>query len=207
MPDLFRFPFRRAVNFTGSFKVPGSTAALAIQEDMLLEVAALALSGVQILATGLAAEAETAFARQRRQIWATGLASGTDSTISLAGVQIRPAGLGEEVGAALTLNALQRGSTGTANEADAALNLSSRSTRAIGLSVEVGAAFARPVGALTVGRAVEIDIALPLGTARQVGIAGSFEYAIIPSWTVAAAPAAQNIASGFLHPFMKKMAA
>jgi len=203
MPDLFRFPFRRAVNFTGSFKVPGSTAALAIQGDMLLEVAAPPSSG----STGIALEASAALPLSGLQIRAVGAAQEAGTALALSGVQIITVGLATEAETAFARQRRQIRATGLAAEAETALNLSSLSTRTIGLAVEVDAAIARPVGALAVGKAAEVDTALPLGSARPVGIAMSMDYAMIPAWTVSASPTAQNIASGFLHPFMKKMAA
>jgi hypothetical protein len=49
MADAFRYPFRRTVNFAGTYLLPQGKAALSILEDGLFQDAAGAISGTAVL--------------------------------------------------------------------------------------------------------------------------------------------------------------
>lgn len=134
---------------------------------------ALALTGVQVRATGLSSEADTALALAALQIKATGLASEADTALALGGVQLLAVGLAAEADSALALAGVLVSATGMAVEADTAFALAPGSAPgAIGIAVETDTAFA--LGGVQIapaGLAAETDAALSL-TAVQVSPTG-----------------------------------
>lgn len=154
---------------------------------------ALALTGVQVRATGLSSEADTALALAALQIKATGLASEADTALALGGVQLLAVGLAAEADTALALSGVQilaagmaqetdtalalapgaaPGATGLAVETDTAFALTALQLAAVGLAVETDAAFALTGAQLkAAGLASEVDTALALG-AVQIGTTG-----------------------------------
>lgn len=125
---------------------------------------ALTNPNVQSAATGLASEADTAFARAAVQIKAAGLSVETDTAFALTGGVPGQVGAASETDTALALAAKQIRATGLSAEVDAALALTPMSIRVVGLAFETDTAFARaPGGPQPVGMAVETDTAFALG--------------------------------------------
>jgi len=125
--------------------------------------AALALAPVQIAATGRADETNTAFALTPVQVQAVGLATETDTALALDAGAASAAGLALETDTALALAAVQITATGIATEVDTALALTGLAGTAPGIASETDTAFAlAAVQKLVAGAALEVDTALAL---------------------------------------------
>lgn len=162
--------------------------------------ASLALTRVQIRATGLGAESDASLALSAVSARAAGLAEEQDSALALAPVQIKATGLAGEQESAIALTA---GGTpaGVSAEQDSALALAAVQIRAAGLSAESDAALALGGAAIMgAGLAAESDseqalaavqiratgvaqeqdtaLALTAGAGAQVGIASETDEAL-----------------------------